>query len=127
MSEKILKIFLQFCGIVEVIIGLILIFIAPVIEALGLSTIPILNQMAGVEMMILGMLLWYSAKDVKKYMIIIFGSLMLRYVMPIFEILGAFTILSMFTFLIGASIYDLSTATITILLLMREGYLFKKD
>ncbi|MHA1309679.1 MAG: hypothetical protein ACTSQO_02020 [Candidatus Helarchaeota archaeon] len=127
MYEKFLKFFIKFCGIIEVVIGISLIFITPVFEMLNLNTIPLSNQLAGVGLALLGFLLFYSARDLNKYQIILIASLLLRYIMPIFEIYAAITINSLMVMLIGASIYDLVSANLTLFLLKSNGYLSFKS
>ncbi|MBD3229848.1 MAG: hypothetical protein GF329_16820 [Candidatus Lokiarchaeota archaeon] len=128
MSEKFLKWFIKFCGIIEIVIGIGFIFMQPLFELISIQTVPLFLQMAGVELTLLGFLLWYSARDIERFKIILIVSMVLRYVMPIFEIYTALTIPIMFVVLISTSIYDLASASLTLILLKKHEYLFgKKD
>jgi len=123
MSEKFLKWFIKICGVIEIIIGISFIFLTPVLESIGLNTIPLMNQLAGVELALFGFLLWHSAKNIEKYQIILIASIALRFIMPFFEIYAALTIPQMMGLLIGASIYDLGSSALTLILLLKHGYL----
>ncbi|MBD3229847.1 MAG: hypothetical protein GF329_16815 [Candidatus Lokiarchaeota archaeon] len=127
MPEKILKGFLIFAGVFEIILGFLFIFIHLIIENIGITiTIPLFNQLGGVETILLGILLCYSARDIKRYRHIIFASIALRFIMFFFDFYAAITIPVMFGILLFASLYDLLSALITLLLLWKNNYLFLK-
>lgn len=127
MNEKFLKWFIKFCGLFEIFIGVSFIFMPPLFELIGISCEPLFIQMAGVELTLLGFLLWYSAKNLLKYRIIIIVSIALRFIMPPFEIYAAFTIPAMTILLIFTTIYDIATAALTLILMKKLGYLSNKE
>jgi hypothetical protein len=99
----------------------------PVFESIGISCAPLFIQMAGVETILLGFLLWYSARNLSKYRILILVSIALRFIMPIFEIYSAFTIPNMRILLICTTIYDIATAALTLILMKKFGYLSNEE
>lgn len=127
MTDKLLKWVLKFSGYFEIIMGIFFIFIHPVFQILGYITIPLFNQLGGVELVILGFLLVYSARDIEKYIIIIFCSIILRFVMCIFDFLAALYIPELFFALLFASIYDIGSAALTLILLWKSEYIFVNE
>ncbi len=97
----------------------------------GIETgLPLLYQMAGVELFILGFLLWYSAKDIERYLIIILGSCVFRFIMPLWpELYAVFTLWpnDFAIILIPAIMYDIGSAGLTLVLLKQQGYLSGKS
>lgn len=123
--------FIKFNGWVELFLAVMFFFMEYITEFLGLDKgIPLFYQFAAVELLILGFLLLYSARDIKRYLIIILSSCVFRYIMPagpeLYAILtlwpNPFAIIMIPTFF-----YDIGTATITLVLLKQLGYLKKEN
>ncbi|MCF2139546.1 MAG: hypothetical protein K9W44_05775 [Candidatus Lokiarchaeota archaeon] len=79
--------FLQFSGIIEMVIAVGFFFLPLVADSFGIDLgIPLFYLFAAVEFLTLGFLLWYAARDPKKYRIIIVSSCAFRFLMIIPEL-----------------------------------------
>ncbi len=123
--------FLKFAGGFEIYLAINFAFMGYYMPWFGLEAgMPLFYQMAAVELFILGFLLWYSSKDVERYLIIIITSCIFRFVMPVWPEMylmvthwpNPFAVM-----MIPAMIYDIGSAVLTLVLLKQLGYLKPKD
>ncbi len=125
-TNKILKILLILGGIVEIGIGLLLLILDFFFKQIGLENIPIFTQMAGTFMFCYGILLIYSARDIKKYLIIILLNILIRIVMVIFSLINIFAYPQFILILVFAIPYDLVWSLLMIIFLKQEDIFFEK-
>jgi hypothetical protein len=124
-TNKILKILLILGGIVEIAIGLLFFILDLFFEQLGLDNIPIFTQMAGIFLFCYGILLIYSTRDIKKYLIIPLLNIVIRIVMVIFSLINMFDYSQFILILLFAIPYDLLWSLLMIIFLKKEGMIFK--
>ncbi len=152
-KEQFLVKFIKFGGILEIGLAFMFMFFGPLIKYFevlcketlpqsGMSCneyvfgffdlqlgIPFFYTFAGIELLILGYLLWYSARNIETYLAIIIASCAFRFMMPLWPELHAIITLWPNPFamvLIPAMIYDVVSAIITLVLLKQCGYLQRK-
>ena len=129
-QEKGLIILLKFGGWFEMGLAVMFFFAGYITDYLLLpGGLPLFYQLAAVELMILGFLLLYSARDIDRYLVIILGSCVLRFAMALGPEPYAVVTLwpNLFAVsLIPAMAYDILSAAFTLLLLFQLGYLGKK-
>ncbi len=119
-----LKGFLIFSGILEIFLAILFIFFMDsIVRGIGLSSVPLFSQMAGVELLILGFLLVYCTKDIETYLIIPITSVIFRFIMAGFEIINIILSPQLATFLIPGSIYDIVSSLLTLILLKTCDYI----
>lgn len=127
-NEKFLIKFIKFSGWLEIIFGGLFFFMDFIFKSLGIPNSPFFSIASGVMMMILGYLLWFSARDIKRYLIIPVMSCVFR-----FAIVFGPTLLSLFLIpllnpiWICAMTYDFFSALFTLVLLKKTGYLTKEN
>lgn len=124
-TNKILKILLILGGIIEIAIGLLFFILDLFFEQLGLDNIPIFTQMAGIFIFCYGILLIYSNREIKKYLIIILLNILIRIVMVIFSLINIFDYPQFFLILLFAVPYDLLWSILMIIFLKKEGIILK--
>ncbi len=122
--------FIKFGGILEIAIGIGMFFMGyfEQIYEFGTDSLPLFYQFAGVELLILGYLLWYSARDIERYKVIIIASCIFRFIMPLWPEMQAMITLwphLLAITIIPGIIYDLASASLTLVLLKQLGYLKK--
>jgi len=125
-SKKILKILVVLGGIVEIVIGLLFMVLDILFEQIGLENIPIFTQMAGSFLLCYGILLIYSARDVEKFKIIPLVNILVRIIMVIFSLINIFEYPEFLVILLFAIPYDLLWSLFMIILLKKEGLIFKR-
>jgi len=129
-QEKGLIILLKFGGWFEMGLAVMFFFAGYITDYLLLpGGLPLFYQLAAVELMILGFLLLYSARDIDRYLVIILGSCVLRFAMALGPEPYAVVTLwpNLFAVsLIPAMAYDIISATLILFLLFQLGYLGKK-
>lgn len=108
------------------VFGIGFLFMHIICNYLSLPCLPFFNLFAGVELLILGFLLYYSAKDINRYLVIIIASCVFRYIMAGPAIYTMITVETFQAILIGAVIYDYLSATLTLLLLWKLNLLSLK-
>jgi hypothetical protein len=119
-----LKGFLIFSGIFEIFLAFLFIFFMDFfVRGMGLSSVPLFSQMAGVELLILGFLLVYCTKDIETYVIIPITSIVFRLIMAGVEIINMFLSPQLAMFLIPGSTYDVVSSLITLVLLKKCDYI----
>ncbi|MFW9818247.1 MAG: hypothetical protein ACFFE5_01460 [Candidatus Thorarchaeota archaeon] len=123
--DKILKILLNLGGIVEIGIGLLFLILDLFFTQMGLENMPIFTQMAGTFIFCYGILLIYSTRDIKKYMIIPLLNILIRVVMVIFSLINIIEYPQFFLILIFAIPYDLIWSILMIIFLQQGGIIFK--
>ncbi|MFW9827925.1 MAG: hypothetical protein ACFFEY_10050 [Candidatus Thorarchaeota archaeon] len=128
MSTKdLIKILLLLGGILEIIIGVLFMFLDLLFEEVGLENIPIFTQMAGTFLLCYGILLIYSIRDVDKFIIIPLVNILVHIIMIVFSIINSFEYLQFYIILIIAIPYDFLWSLLLIILLKKEGLIFKKS
>ena len=125
-KEELLVWFIKFSGILEIIFGIIIIAITPLMELLELPNFPFWEWSFGLSLAFMGFLLWFSSKDLERYMIIPVSSIIFRFILSSFELYVALTVPQLFPFLLSGAIYDIISPILTIFLLQRSGYIFKR-
>ena len=126
--ENFLKKFIIFSGWLEIAFGVLFCFMDFIFKSLNVSNSPFFSVGSGVMMMILGFLLWYSARDLKRYLIIPVMSCIFRFAMVLGPTLMALFIIPLLTPIwIGAMTYDSFSALFTLALLKKTGYLTKEN
>lgn len=120
-----LKGFIIFSGILEIFFAVIFCFMNFICDYLGLTCLPFFYLFAAVELGILGFLLLYSARDMKRYLVIIIASCVFRYIMSGPALYTIFTVPEFRPILIGAMTYDILSATLTLILLWKGNFLTK--
>ncbi len=145
--------FVKFGGFLEIGLAFMFMFFGPIIKSFevlctetlpqsGMSCmeaafgffeiplgLPFFYQFTGVELLILGFLLWYSAKDIERFLPILIASCIFRFIMPLWpELQLAITMWPnpFAKVMIPAMIYDMGSAILTLVLLKQLGYLKKK-
>ncbi|NHI94498.1 MAG: hypothetical protein EAX96_18550 [Candidatus Lokiarchaeota archaeon] len=129
-KEDFLPIWIKFSGWLEIIFGLMItFFMAPVFINFGVQTIPFWTQFAGISLVFMGILLLYSARDIKVYLIIPIVSSLYRFTMVIAEIIFVityFTVSASLVFpILFALFYDAGSATFTLWILYDLDFLKK--
>lgn len=124
-KEEFLVWFIKFSGILEIIFGITIIAMTPLMELLELPNFPFWEWSFGLSLTFMGILLWYSGHDLKKYLIIPLVSIFFRLILAGIELYVALTVPKMFYFLIGGAIYDVFSPLLTIILLKQLKYLDK--
>ena len=94
-------------------------------ELLELPNFPFWEWSFGLSLAFMGFLLWFSSKDLKRYIIIPVSSIIFRFIVSGFELYVALTVPQLFPFLLSGAIYDIISPILTIFLLQRSGYIFK--
>jgi len=122
--------FIKFAGWFELFLATMILCMGYVVDYLGLPKgLPFFYQFAAVELYILGYLLLYSARDIEKYAVIIVASCIFRYLMPAGPELYALITLwpNLFAkIMIPAAMYDIGSATLTLVLMKQVGAVGKK-
>lgn len=135
-KKEFLAKFIRFGGRLEIGIAIVFFFMGYIEEYLKLelngvsiNSLPLFYQFAGVELLILGFLLWYSAKDLERYTVIIVASCIFRFIMPLWPEMQAMITLWPNPFaiiILPGLIYDIISAVVTLTMLKQLGYLKKK-
>ena len=126
--ENFLKKFIIFSGWLEIAFGVLFCFMDFIFKLLDIPNSPFFSIGSGVMMMILGFLLWYSARDLKRYLIIPVMSCIFRFAMVLGPTLMALFLIPLLTPIwIGAMTYDSFSALFTLALLKKTGYLTKEN
>jgi len=124
-KEEFLVWFIKFSGILEILFGITIIAITPLMDLLELPNFPFWEWSFGLSLAFLGFLLWFSSKDLERYIIIPVSSIVFRFILSGFELYIALTVPQLFPFLLSGAIYDIISPIFTIFLLKRSGYIFK--
>jgi hypothetical protein len=129
-KKTVLIILLKFGGWFEMGLAVMFLFSGYITDYLLLpGGLPLFYQLAAVELMILGFLLLYSARDIDRYLVIILGSCVFRFAMALGPEPYAVVTLwpNLFAVsLIPAMAYDILTAALTLILLFQLGYIGRK-
>lgn len=126
-SKDILKILLNLGGIVEIFIGVLFMFLDIFFEQMGLENIRIFTQMAGCFILCYGILLIYSTRDVKKYLIIPLVNILARIVMVILSLINIVEYPQFYIILLFTIPYDLLWSLFVIISLKKEELIFQKN
>ena len=130
-KEDFLPIWIKFSGWLEIVFGVFMALgMSPMMTNLGIDHVPFWSQMAGISLCFMGVILLYSARDIKQFIIVPIISSLYRFVIVIAEIYCFLTFYStspiIANILLVASFYDGGSAAFTLWLLWDLGYL-KKD
>ena len=120
-NEFLIK-FIKFSGWLEIIFGIIFLFVDPFMQILGIPNFSFWNWFAGVTLFYMGVLLLYSGKDLEKFKIIPIVSSIFRFTMVVASMITAI-IEPRFMFMVFISIYDFGSALLTLILIKQCGYL----
>ncbi len=126
-SNELLKNLLILGGIIEIIIGILFLFLDLFFEQLGLENIPVFTQMAGTFILCYGILLICSARDIIKLYFIPLVNIFARIVMVIFSLINIMEYPEFSIILLIAIPYDLIWSLIVFILLKKQGILFSKS
>ena len=122
-SDKILKWILIIGGVIEIVVGILFMFIHLFLEISGFSTIPIFTQFAGTLLFCFGILLIITAYDIERYVVIPLVNILLRVVMIVLAILNLSAYPDFFLITLFAISYDITWAIIVLILLKKGKYL----
>ena len=124
-KEEFLIWFIKFSGILEILFGISIIAMTPLMNLLELPNFPFWEWSFGLSLASMGILLWYSGRDLERYLIIPLVSIFFRLILAGIELYVAITVPKMFYFLLGGAIYDVFSPLLTIILLKQLNYLDK--
>jgi len=123
-----LRKFIIFSGWLEIVFGVLFCFMDFIFKSLDIPNSPFFSIASGVMMIILGFLLWYSARDLKRYLIIPVMSCIFRFAMVLGPtLMSLFLIPLLIPIWIFAMTYDSFSALLTLALLKKAGYLTKEN
>jgi hypothetical protein len=123
-NTLILKWLLIVGGLVEIIIGILFLFIPYALSSIGLPQIPLFSQMAGSFLLGFGILLIYSSKRLEFFRIVPLVNILIRFVMIAFSLLSIPSYPEFIVILIPAILYDLVWSILFLYLLDKENLLF---
>ncbi|MFX0018452.1 MAG: hypothetical protein ACFFAK_16495 [Promethearchaeota archaeon] len=128
-ANKILKILSMIGGIYEIIFGILMIFfIVPLLNLMGLNILqieyPIFTHTAGLLAVILGLILLFSAFNIKKFLNNIIFIILLRFIIQIVIIVNIFIIPTICIGLVLFGLIDLIFAILTIHFIKISGLSF---
>jgi len=127
-NKNFLKKFIIFSGWLEITFGILFFFMDFVFTSLSIPNSPFFSISSGVMMIILGFLLWFSARDLKRYLIIPVMSCVFRLAMVFGPTLLSLVLIPvLIPVWICAMTYDTFSALFTLALLKKTGYLIKED
>ena len=125
-NAVLLKWLLIIGGLVEIVMGIFFVFIHLFVGSMGVSIeVPIFPQLAGCILIVFGYLLIYTTKDVKTYAIIPKMNILLRFIVQPAAIYNIIVVPAFIPILVGAAIYDIVWAILTLILLKKLGYFVK--
>jgi len=130
-KEEFLPKWIKFSGWLEILFGIMMaLFIAPMIIMSGIQTIPFWTQFAGISLACMGILLLYSARDIKTFLIIPVISSLYRIILVIAEIIFVITYLNappaVVMPIFVAMFYDAGSTIFTLWILYDLSYFRKK-
>ena len=130
-KDDFLPIWIKISGWLEIVFGVFMALgMSPMMTTMGIEHVPFWSHMAGISLCFMGIILLYSAKDVKQFIIVPIISSLYRFVIVIAEIYCFITFYGtspvVANILLVASFYDGGSAAVTLWLLWDLGYL-KKD
>jgi hypothetical protein len=126
-SKTAIKYLLILGGIVEVLIGILFLFLDVFLEQLGIQNIPIFTQMAGTFIFGYGILLLYSLRNVEKFIIIPIINILIRITMIIFGIISLSEVPEFLVILIFAFSYDSIWSLLVLISIIKSGIVLKKS
>jgi hypothetical protein len=126
-KNKFIKWLLIIGGVVEIILGPLIIAVPYALELIGFTTIPIFTQMAGAFIFGFGILLIITSKDIGKYLVIPLVNILLRGIVIFFSFFTLATYPEFIGIFIFASIYDTLWSISLLTLLIKSNYIRKKS
>ena len=129
-KKNVLIILLKFGGWFEMGLAVMFFFAGYITDYLLLpGGLPLFYQLAAVELMILGFLLVYSARDIGRYLVIILGSCVLRFAMALGP--EPYAVVTLWPNLLAVSLipamaYDILSGALILFLLFHLGYIGHK-
>lgn len=122
-QKRLLRWFMIIGGVFEIIIGFFLMILHPFLWTVGMTTIPIFNQMAGTFLLGFGILLVFSSTAIEPFRIIPLVNILLRIIMIIFSFIQLPQYPNFLIILLPAMIYDLLWSILVLILLKNLGLL----
>jgi len=121
--KRFLKWILLFGGILEIIIGIFMMMLHPILQELEIETVPIFVQMAGTFLLGYGVLLVFASKAIKRYRIVPIVNVVLRFIMVGFSIIQLPQYPNFLVILLPAMTYDVVWSIIVLFLMNGLGFL----
>ena len=122
-NEEILKWLLLIGGIIEIIVGILFFFIAPLFESYGISSIPLFIQMSGAFFISFGILLIYASKDCETYKIIPLTNILFRFLVLVPVVYAMITYPQFLPMLMFTLIYDTLWSILVLVLLKKCDFI----
>ena len=126
-EEKILKFLLILGGVIEIVIGILLMFVDIFLNMMGYECIPLFNQFAGTFLFGFGILLIISSKDIRKFIIIPIVNILLRMIMVAFSLINLGAYMMFLPVLLFAFIYDPLWSILMVIFLKKGGFLSRSS
>lgn len=126
-SKTILKYLIILGGVVEICIAVLFLFLDVIFEQVGISNISIFTQMAGSFLFGFGILLLYSSRNLEKFQIIPLINILIRCLVIVLGILTSHKIQEFLNLLFFAVVYDSSWSILVLILMHKNGFLFKQS
>ncbi|TXT53404.1 MAG: membrane protein of unknown function [Promethearchaeota archaeon] len=114
-------------GIIEIVIGSLLMMLHIIFREIGLITIPLFNQMSGTFLLGFGILLFLASRNLERYRAVPLVNILLRIIMIIFSIIQLPFYPELSIILIPAMIYDLLWSVLVLILLNDIKQISNKD
>lgn len=126
-KDKFLVGYVKFSGWLEIAFGVLFLCFDPISRALNIPNFVFFNVFSGITMIFLGGILTFSARDLRRYLVIPVSSCLFRYVVVSAEIVGVISAPILAPIFIGGLTYDIFSATLTLILLKRCGFFERKE
>lgn len=121
-NSVLLKWLLIIGGVVEIVLGILFVFIHLFVGSMGYTIdVPLFSQIGGCALICFGYLLIYTTRDVKTYAIIPKINILLRFIVLPVAIYNVFLAPPLVPLIIGAAIYDVVWAIVVLILLRKLG------
>ncbi len=125
-TKAFLVFFLKFSGFFEMFVAVLFLFMGPLLTSMSIPNRGFFEVFSGVTFIVLGFLLYFSARDIARYLVIPVTSCVFRYAMVAVEFYGMIAIPPMLPMFIFGFSYDIFSATLTLWLLKKCGFFTKK-
>jgi hypothetical protein len=126
-ANKFLVLFLKFSGLFELSVAILFLFMPQILTSLFIPNAGFFELFSGITFATVGFLLYYSARDVARFLVIPVTSCVYRYVVALAEIYGALTIPAFLPMFVFGCCYDVFSATLTLWLLKKCGHFAQKE
>ena len=119
--DKLISLVLKISGILEIIFGIVILFLGPVMNILNIQFLSFWHLSFGVALALMGILLFVSASDIKRYAVIPFISCIFRLIIACFQIFTAFSEPSLALYMILGAIFDIGVPIFILILLFKNN------